>query len=383
MRFIHTADWHLGKTLKNAPMIDEQDYILNGEFLKIVDDAKVDAVIIAGDIYDRGIPPIDAINLFDEIICKLTERKIFVLCISGNHDSAARLNFGSRLMSKANFFIKTRPEKNPSPIILQDDFGEIYFSLIPFFEPVEIKEIFLPEDFSEKLTSEAANKIYIAEARKKIPEGKRSVAIAHLFAAGGITSESERKFVGGLENVDTENFSAYNYTALGHLHKPQNMKKTDFIVRYSGSPLKYSFDEAKHDKGITLVDIDGEGKISFEHIKLNPRRDVRIVEGKLDDLKKFEKTEDYIHANLTDKNYFLNAMETLREFAFPNILSLKFTNLERTAEDDSSEKKFSADTSILNQFKEFFESKTGEEFNSEYEAAMKDFLMEIDRKEEV
>lgn len=382
MRFIHTADWHLGKTLKNAPMIDEQNYLLNGEFLKIVDDEKVDAVIIAGDVYDRGVPPIDAINLFDEIICKLTERKIFVLCVSGNHDSAARLNFGSRLMSKANFFLQTRPEKNPAPIVLQDDFGEIYFSLIPFFEPIEIKEKFLPEDFSEKLTSETANKIYITEARKKIPDGKRSVAVAHLFAAGGITSESERKFVGGVENVDTENFSAYNYTALGHLHKPQTMKKTDFIVRYSGSPLKYSFDEATHDKGITLVEIEGDGKVFYEHLKLTPRRDVRIVEGNLDDLKNFPKTEDYIHANLTDKKYFLNAMESLRENSFPNILSLKFTNLEQTTENSSSAEKFSADTSILEQFKEFFESKSGEKFSDEYEAMMKNFLKEIDARQE-
>ena len=383
MRFIHTADWHLGKTLKNASMIDEQNYILNGEFLKIVDDEKVDAVIIAGDVYDRGIPPIDAINLFDEIINKLTERKIFVLCIAGNHDSAARLNFGSRLMSKANFFLKTQPEKNPEPIILQDNFGEIYFSLIPFFEPIEIKEIFLSEEnFSEQLTSEAASKIYVAETRKKIPAGKRSVAVAHLFAAGGITSDSERKFVGGVENVDTENFSAYNYTALGHLHKPQTMKKTNFIVRYSGSPLKYSFDEANHDKGVTLVDIDGEGKIFFEHIKLNPRRNVKIVEGTLEDLKKFPKTEDYIHANLTDTNYFLNAMENLRESAFPNILSLKFTNLSQVTANNSTVEKFSGNNSILNQFKEFFESKSGEKFTEEYESAMKDFLKELDAERE-
>lgn len=383
MRFIHTADWHLGKILKNASMIDEQDYILNGEFLKIVDDEKVDAVIIAGDVYDRGVPPIDAINLFDEIINKLTERKVFVLCIAGNHDSAARLNFGSRLMSKANFFIKTRPEKNPEPIVLQDNFGEIYFSSIPFFEPIEIKEIFLPEEnFSEKLTSEAANKIYIAESRKKIPAGKRSIAVAHLFAAGGITSESERKFVGGVENVDTENFSAYNYTALGHLHKPQTMKKTNFVVRYSGSPLKYSFDEAKHDKGVTLVEIDGEGKIFFEHMKLNPRRDVRIVEGKLADLRKLPKTEDYIHANLTDANYFLNTMEILRESAFPNILSLKFTNLSQVTANNSSAEKFSGNNSILNQFKEFFDSKSGEKFTEEYEAVMKDFLKELDTERE-
>lgn len=372
MKFIHTADWHIGKTLKNAPMIDEQNYILNGEFLKLVDDEKADAVIIAGDIYDRAVPPVDAVNLFDEIIFKLIEKNIFVLCISGNHDSAPRLNFGSRLMSKSNFFITTKPEKNPAPIILNDDFGEVYFSLIPFLNAIEIQEIFS----AENLTDEDAYKIYITAARKKIPANARSVAVAHLFAAGGVTSESERKFVGGVENVAVENFSAYNYTALGHLHKPQNMKKTDFIVRYSGSPLKYSFDEANHEKGVTVAEIDGDGKISYQHIKLNPRRDVRIVEGKLEDLKKLPKSNDYIHANLTDTKYFLNAMEILRENVFPNILSLKFTSIENAANNSSAEK-FKDGGSILDHFKEFFESKSGETFDEEYQKAMNELLKEI------
>ena len=140
MKIIHTADWHLGKTLKNTPLIDEQDYILNGEFMKIVDDVKPDAVIIAGDVYDRGVPPVDAVNLFDEIIFKLNEKKIPILCISGNHDSASRLNFGGRLLAQAKFFITTKPQENPESIILQDNFGEIYFSLIPFFEPIDLRE---------------------------------------------------------------------------------------------------------------------------------------------------------------------------------------------------------------------------------------------------
>lgn len=370
MKLIHTADWHIGKTLKNAPLIDEQNFILNGEFLKLVDDKKVDAVIIAGDIYDRAVPPPDAIDLFDEIICKLIEKKIIVLCISGNHDSAPRLNFGSRLMSRANFFITTKPEKNIEPVILEDNFGKIYFSLIPFFDAAEIREKFLSE---EKLTVDDANKIYIAEARKKIPANARSIAVAHLFVTGGITSESERKFVGGVENISAENFSAYNYTALGHLHKPQTMKKTDFVVRYSGSPLKYSFDESNHEKGVTFFEIDKNGKVNFEHIKLNPRRDVRIVEGNFEDLKKFAKTEDYIHANVTDKKYFLNAMDTLRESAFPNILSLKFTAIEDSVDNTGAEK-FKDGRTILDNFKEFFINKAGQEFDSECEKAMTDFL---------
>lgn len=361
MRFIHTADWHLGKTLKNAPLIDEQDYILNGEFLKLVESEKIRAVIIAGDIYDRAVPPIDAINLLDEIICKLTEKNIFVLSISGNHDSGARLNFGSRLMSRANFFITSKAEENPAPIILSDDFGEIYFSLIPFISAGdEIKN-------------------YITQIQKNIPANVRSVAVAHLFTVGGDTCESERKFLGGVENVDKNIFSAYNYTALGHLHKPQTMEKKNYVVRYSGSPLKYSFDEANHNKGVTIVDIDGAGKVEFEHIKLSPRRDIRIVEGELAEIKKLPKTDDYIHANLTDKKYLLNAMDTLRE-NMPNILSLKFTSIEEAAENTPSEK-FRGGENILDQFADFFKNKSGEEFNSDYKNAMEKFLREMEPKD--
>lgn len=361
MRFIHTADWHLGKTLKNAPLIDEQDYILNGEFLKLVESEKIQAVIIAGDIYDRSVPPVDAINLLDEIICKLTEKNIFVLAISGNHDNGARLNFGSRLMTRAKFFITGKVEENPAPVILSDDFGEIYFSLIPF------------------ISAEGEIKNYITQIQKNIPANVRSVAIAHLFTIGGEICESERKFLGGVENVDKNIFSAYNYTALGHLHKPQTMKNTDFIVRYSGSPLKYSFDEANHDKGVTIVDIDGAGKVEFEHIKLSPRRDVRVVTGELAEIKKLPKTEDYIHANLTDKKYLLNAMDSLRE-NMPNILSLKFTSIEEAAESTAG-KKFSGGEKIIDQFAEFFKSKSGEEFNDDYRNAMEKFLSEIASKD--
>ena len=207
------------------------------------------------------------------------------------------------------------------------------------------------------------------------------MAIGHLFAAGGITSESERKFVGGVENVATENFSAYNYTALGHLHKPQTMKKTNFVVRYSGSPLKYSFDEATHDKGVTLVEIGGAGEISFTHEHLTPRRDVRTVEGNLLDLQKSDRTQDYIFANLTDKNYILNAIDKLKDTVFPNILGLSFMSLEQGAENILRTKKFQEGVSPLETFAEFFTSNTGEEFSAEYRAAMESFLSEFDNKQ--
>ena len=367
MRLIHTADWHLGKSLKGQPLIDDQIYIL-GEFLKLIDDTKPDAVIIAGDIYDRSIPPVDAVNLFDEIIFKIIDRKIPVLSIAGNHDSAERLNFGSRLFERAEFFITAKPNENPAPVILNDNFGEVYFSLIPFFETAELQNNF----GAENLDNDAANKLYIAEARKNIPANKRSVAVAHLFATGGQTSDSERKFVGALENVDAANFFEYNYTALGHLHKPQNISKT---VRYSGSLLKYSFSEASHKKGATLLELDGEGKISVEHVDLIPRRDVKVVSGSLDELCKFAPTEDYIHAEITDKNHLLGALDKLRNSAFPNILSLDFVGRER----GSIERKFarSENISTLEYFADFYEFETGEKLDGEYRSAMEKFLAEL------
>ena len=374
MKIIHTADWHLGKSLKNQSLIDDQDYILK-EFLKLIEEEKPEAVIIAGDIYDRSIPPVEAINLFDEIIFKITEKKIPVLCINGNHDGAERLNFGSRFFERSNFFITTLPNEKPKNIILNDKFGEIYFSLIPFFEPAEIENKFE----LEKIDADAANKFYISEARKNIPDNKRSVAVAHLFVTGGKVSESERKFVGAVENVSAENFSAYNYAALGHLHKPQTIKKTGYIVRYSGSLLKYSFDEANYDKGVTIVEIEGNGETSFEHVNLKPRRDVRVVNGTFYELKKLARSEDYIHANLTDKNHVLNAMDNLRNAVFPNILSIKFTNLEQEI-DGAKKLPLREEVSTLEQFADFFEYSTNEKFEGDCKIAMEKFLIELTKE---
>ncbi len=368
MKLIHTADWHLGKSLKGQPLIDDQIYILE-EFLKLIDDTKPDAVIIAGDIYDRTIPPVDAVSLFDEIIFKIIERKIPVLSIAGNHDSAERLNFGSRLFEREKFFITAKANENPTPVVLNDEFGEVYFSLIPFFETAELQNNFAQAEIADV---DAANKIYIDLARRKIPADKRSVAIAHLFATGGQTSDSERKFVGALENVDAANFSAYNYTALGHLHKPQNISKT---VRYSGSLLKYSFSEASHQKGATLVELDAAGKILIEHVNLTPRRDVRVIAGSLDELCKSARTEDYIHAEITDKTYILNALDRLRGNAFPNILSLDFVGVVRGGVERKIQR--AENISTLEYFADFYKFETGENLEGEYRAAMEKFLSEL------
>lgn len=368
MRLLHTADWHLGKTLKGQNLLDDQIFILD-EIFKVIDEQKPDAILICGDIYDRGVPPIDAVELFNETLTKLAERKLPTLIIAGNHDSATRLNFGSELFARQNIFIAAKVIDNPKNIVLEDDFGEIYFSMIPFFEPGEIKSKFFSED-AERLTYNDANKFYVDLVRQKIPANKRSVALAHVFLTGGIESDSERKIVGTLSNVDANIFSGYNYIALGHLHKPQKF--------YSGSPLKYSFDEANHKKSVSIVDIDGVGNVKTERIELTPRRDVRVETGTLAELMKLPRTEDYICARLTERA--INVQDKLADI-FPHLLSVEFVFPQNSSSEDNSAGNFGDGVSVLDYFADFFKAQTGEDLSSDYREAMGDFLTDISREE--
>ncbi len=368
MKLLHTADWHLGKTLKGQNLLDDQEFILK-EIFKIIDEEKPDAILIAGDVYDRGVPPAEAVNLFDETLNKLAEKKIPTLIIAGNHDSTTRLNFGSKLFERQKIFIASKLADEPAQVVLEDKFGEIYFSLIPYFEPGEIRAKFFGED-SERLTYNAANKFYVDLARKKIPAGKRSVAMAHVFLTGGEESESERKFVGGAANVDAQIFNDYDYVALGHLHRPQKY--------YSGSPLKYSFDEANHKKSVTIVNIfDKEDDVVIKKIPLTPRRDVRVETGTLAELRKIPRTEDYICARLTER--VINPQDKLANI-FPHLLSVEF-DLPHENFSDNAPKQFREGGSHLDYFADFFKDQTGEDLNEEYREAMGEFLSKIGKEE--
>lgn len=367
MRLLHTADWHLGKTLKGQNLLDDQKFILDRIF-EVIRDEKPKAILIAGDVYDRGVPPVEAVELFNETLIKLSEKKIPTLIIAGNHDSATRLNFGSELFARQNIFIAAKIADEPKNIVLEDDFGEIYFSMIPFFEPGEIRAKFFDED-AERLTYNDANKFYLDLMRQRIPRGKRSVAMAHVFLTGGEESDSERKIVGTLSNVDANIFSEYNYVALGHLHRPQKF--------YSGSPLKYSFDEANHNKSVTIVDIDGAGNAEVKPIVLKPRRDVRVVKGTFDELKKFYRTEDYICARLTER--VLNVQDKLANI-FPHLLSVEFI-LPQNVSVESAAGNFGEDVSALDYFADFFKAQTGENLNDDYREAMGDFLTKLSKEE--
>ncbi len=376
MKFIHTADWHLGKTLHGASLIDDQLYIIE-EILKIADDEKADAIIIAGDIYDRGFPPVAAVNLFDEFLANVTERKIKLLCISGNHDSAARLNFGSKIFARSGIFFKTRPEENPAPIVLQDKFGDVCFSLIPYFEPGAIAAKFFPGDDEKRLSYDEANKIYIETAEKNIPAGKRKIAVAHVFITGETKTDSVREIVGGADGISAEHFKNFNYAALGHLHAPRNAGGE--FIRYSGSPLKYSFDESEHKKSVSVVEIDGDGTAKINSIPLTPRRDVRQIEGTVEELLKFNRTDDYVKAVIKEDSAFMNVAERLSD-VFPNLLSIERKMKKFDSEEISQDLQTLKGLSIPEQFAEFFREMTEEEISDEYKEAFEKFLTELKKE---
>ncbi|MBR2773986.1 MAG: exonuclease SbcCD subunit D [Selenomonadaceae bacterium] len=368
MRLLHTADWHLGKTLNGKNLIEDQRYVLLDKLFEVIGEEKPNAIIIAGDIYDRADPSTEAVNLFDEIIFKLTEKKIPVLCIAGNHDNIERLNFGSRLFANKKFYITTKTAFEPKNIPLDDEFGEVYFSLIPYFDPAEIKSKFLPEN-EERLTFDAANKFYLDLARKNIPSGKRSVAIAHVFVEGGEESDSERKFVGTTGKVRAENFSGYDYVALGHLHRPQNIFDN---IRYSGSPLKYSAKEAKHVKGVSLVELDGKGFVCAKNIPLAPLRDLIEVSGTLEYFLSQPPADAYAYITLTDKEFVYDAAQKLRE-VFPYIMEAKNESRPRNFIEEPT-RRLRENSTLYEQFSDFFKEMTRRSLNHDEQEALKEIF---------
>ena len=380
MRFIHTADWHLGKFFKNQSLIEDQQYILK-KFLEIVDEQKVDAIIIAGDIYDRNIPTEDAVNLFDWVLNELIlERNLHVLCIAGNHDSEVRLNFGNKLFENTNFHIRAKLQDVNEPVILNDEYGEIYFSLIPYFDPPRVKAAFKNEeeksedDDEKNLTYDEACQILVEYARSKIPDNSRSIAVTHAFIVGGKESGSERKLPGGLIPVKPAHFQKYNYTALGHLH---GSTQTNSKVRYSGSLLKYSFDEWKQNKSLTLVEIDGDGNLNINNnFPLIPLHEVRVIKGAVRDILENEsESDDYISVQY-EGIMFQNQNNQLRQ-KFKNLLEIKPIDrvLSRTVENARQRE----NKSNVEKFTNFYQDTTGKNMTGEELAVITNLIEEMER----
>lgn len=338
MRILHTGDWHLGRIFYARHLTNDQAYVLEHQFFKLLKDAKIDAVVIAGDVFDRAVPPVEAVELWDMVITKLAlDYKIPTLVIGGNHDSAERLDMGRDLYSRSHVHVWGRMDRSLEPLYLEDGYGEIAFCPMPFTEPRTVFTNLLETVLAKQRLDEWQNlavaygETYAAWAdylRSLVPQGMRTVGMAHTMVAGSITSESERPLViGGTANVGVDVFAPFNYTALGHIHRPQRMGTDN--IRYSGSLLKYSFDEANHNKSFTIVDMDAKGHCQIEQVGIEAQHDVAIVKGNFNDILQdtalHETYKDtYLQVELADTDPVIDGMARLRD-VFPYAMSLELT----------------------------------------------------------
>lgn len=311
-------------------MTEDQRWLLEHRFLPLIDREKPDVILLAGDVYDRSLPPEEAVEVFDWITDEIVGvRRIPMMIISGNHDSAERLSVASRLLRSRGLYI-FGPDDRLRPVILSDACGEVAFLPLPYAEPARVRVLLnrLGLEDTEKIkTYEDAERALSGYVLSLLPEEKRNlrkICLAHVFAAGGFASESERPLsIGGYDRISDDVFAPYDYAALGHLHRPQKTQASSEKIRYSGSLMRYSFDEVRQKKGVIIGEMDGEGRISARFEELLPRFQVRVLEGTFEKLMgdETEASEDYLQINLTDQSPVIDAMPRLRK-KFPNALGV-------------------------------------------------------------
>ena len=322
MKLIHLSDLHIGKRVNEIPMIEDQGYILD-QILQIIDEEQADAVLIAGDVYDKSIPSAEAVMLLDDFLCHLAQQNIPVFLISGNHDSPERLAFGNRLMEDCGVHISPVYDGNVSAISLEDKYGTVDFWLLPFLKPAHVKRYF-PDAGIESYT----DALRTAVAHMDIDPTKRNVLLTHQFVTGAATCDSEEISVGGSDNVDASVFADFDYVALGHIHGPQNIGSNQ--IRYCGTPLKYSFSEEHHHKSVTVVELGPKGQLELKLRPLTPKHDLRSIRGTFAELtdKAFYSntvTDDYLQIILTDEEDVPEAIGKLR-IIYPNLMKLTYDN---------------------------------------------------------
>ena len=324
MRLLHTADWHLGRIFYGQYLTDDQAHVLENQFFTILNDEKIDGILLAGDIFDRAVPPIEAVELWDSIITRLAmDYKVPLFVVSGNHDGAERLEVGRSMLSQSGIHIWGSPHHALQPFEFEGSDGKVAICPMPFSEPRRIGDALEQNiDLNNEATLNLHNYDQMYQAwsnhlRNQVPKGMRSIAISHAFVMGGEVGGSERTlFVGGSEQVNPQVFKNFHYTALGHLHGPQRMG-ADYI-RYSGSPLKYSFDEHTQKKSFTIIDMNAKGNVDISTIPVEAKRDVVILEGYFEDLLNNKELQakhkdDYVQARLLDTMPIMDGMAKLRQ----------------------------------------------------------------------
>lgn len=361
MKFVHLSDLHLGKRVNGYSMIEDQKYILL-KILNVIDEQKAEAVVIAGDVYDKPIPPTEAVQLFDDFLFRLVERNLQILVISGNHDSPERIAFGSRFMDKSGVHMSQVYNGKNDLVELKDKYGKVNFYMLPFVKPSNVRRFFEDEEINTYTDA-----VRVAVSHMNVNKKARNVIITHQFVTGAQRSESETIAVGGTDNVDSYVFDDFDYVALGHIHGPQNVGKN--TVRYCGTPLKYSFSEISHKKSVTVVEMKEKGNVKVSTVELTPKLDMREIKGTYEELtfkKNYENTntEDYLHIILTDEEDVADAVAKLR-CVYPNLMKLDYDNTRTRnsfalTQAEETEKK--SDTELLS---EFFVKQNGKPLSDE------------------
>lgn len=398
MKIIHTSDWHIGKIVNEYSMIDDQKYILN-KLIELIDEENIDVLMIAGDVYDRSIPPVEAVELLNETLSKLIiDRNVSVMIISGNHDSGERLSFGSKILEKQGLYIAGSDDKLYKKVVLRDNNQNVNFYLVPYKDPALTKKLLnnkeirshndamiaVIDKIKEELNENEINILighgYVTMKREEAIEGNdHKYEVAELQ-----TSESERPLsIGGTDLIDGNIFKDFDYVALGHLHGRQRIGRD--TMRYSGSLLKYSFSEVKQKKSVAVLDLIDKD-INIELKELKPLRDLRIIKGNIEDLicegRDIEEgKEDYIQAILTDDGELMNPMEKLKS-VYPNTMLISRERKKNVSKENTLSKGEFRKKSKIDLFKNFYEAYGSGEYNYKKEAVLIDTIKEV-LKEEV
>lgn len=375
MKFLHLSDLHLGKRLLGCSLLEDQRFILE-QLLPIA--AGADAVLLAGDVYDKSVPSAEAVTLCDWFLTRLSKQGTPVLAISGNHDSAQRLAFGARLMDRSGIHIAPVFSGVPEPVLLWDQWGEIAVYLLPFVKPVQVRQVW-PE--AEAASYQEA--IAWVLSRIELDSSRRNVLVAHQYVAGARQCQSEEVSIGGLDQIDASLFDAFDYVALGHLHTPQSVGRE--TVRYCGTPLKYSFSEANQTKSALLVTLEGKGTVYTEQRPLVPLRELTTLRGTYLELtdRQFYRNrsrEDYLHITLTDEEDIPQALGRLRA-VYPNLLSLEYDNRRTRSSQPISAGKASDQRSPLELLTDFYQIQNNQPITSEqqtYAAQWMERLWEVE-----
>ncbi len=364
MKFMHLSDLHLGKRVNEFSMIEDQRYILQ-EILKAAEEEKPDGVLIAGDVYDKPVPPGEAVELFDEFLVELSLRGKQVFVISGNHDSPERIAFGGRLMAPSGIHMAPVYQGSVEPFAMEDAYGTVRVYLLPFIKPVHARRF-----FPEQEVSTYTDAMRAAIGQMKLDPGCRNVLVTHQFVTGALRAESEELTVGGADNVDADVFQEFDYVALGHLHRPQNCGSEK--IRYCGTPLKYSFSEAKDRKSVTVVELGRKGELAVSTRPLLPLRDMEKIRGTYEEVTArsfYEGTsrqKDYIHITLTDEEDIPNALAKLRVI-YPYLMKLDYDNKRTRGQWDLTLEEGSKRQSPMELFRDFYKSQNHQPMSAKQE----------------